>query len=284
MPKEMKLLAVLIIGAFCLVVSCYGFAQVPEHMRAPGYEQRWGDYDRQMAAWKQKRQREHAQNMADYDRILGRLGFPVSQKSPVWGWSPAKPHHAAVMQIRQGSAAGTCFLTSANTVVTAHHVVESGNQARVTIQGGRQVPATVIARDRHEDIAILQLAQATLIPPLKLGQDAKPGELIELCGFGGPSGRLRHWFATASNATESNTVVLNGDSGGCVLRVTSGEPEVVGVISGGYNTKAFRAGDGSQWRLVYPTCFGRGLPIRNFFRGLVGAPFVRVAPANSGYS
>ncbi len=86
-----------------------------------------------------------------------------------------------VVQSRSGSGAGTVWRGD-GLIVTNSHVVP-GPGTVVTTWDGRALPAVVIARDDHSDLALLQ-AEASDLPmvPLRPSDQARVGEIVVAIG------------------------------------------------------------------------------------------------------
>lgn len=204
--------------------------------------------------------------------------------APAWHETPNAPHHRSIGVIRQGPYAGTAFLIDQQHVATAAHCVENGSRAVITFPGSQPIAATVLRRDDNEDVALLRLDRAMTDDrlPIPISEVQPPaGASIEICGYGGPTGKLRHFYSQQRADGQANSTVLNGDSGGPVIY----RGHAVGCVSGGHNTKAFTAEDRATWKHVYPVIYGDltryktawkyPTPIRDFFGG---------RPTSSGYS
>lgn len=188
------------------------------------------------------------------------------QKNPYWTWTPSDQHHQAVVLVRQGNGQGSgCLVwrepdSSRGLVVTATHVIEGGQSAEVRWQDGFRASARVVAAERDSDGALLMVSpvprDAVVVPVCR---EAPPvGAYVEHCGFGGPTGKLRHfWGVVAEHRGTSDTLtrsyLLNGDSGGPVLWKTDRGWRLVGANSGGHQTRdgGIRS-PGSNWPLHYP--------------------------------
>ena len=195
----------------------------------------------------------------------------VAFAEKVWHWTPDAPHHRSIGVLRQSNHAGTAFLCHPQYLATAEHVVDKGNRAAWDIPGGNTVLATVVFRDRRNDVALLRLDHPLKgMPTIPLGPKPPVGANVEICGYGGPMPGLRHFHSKVVSDQGSHAVshssLLNGDSGGPVIY----NGQAVGIVHGGENVHAFAADDYSQWRDVYPARWYYPTPIRNWMFGVQG--------------
>lgn len=212
--------------------------------------------------------------------LLIALAGSAAQGAEIWQWTEPASHHAAVVRVktspdaRGGAYAGTGTVVAVDSgrerttclIVTAAHVVETANGGTITWVDGSQTEWRILQRDAQHDVAAL-LAWAPQQPPepIPIAQAPPPADAaVEICGFGGPDRRLRHFGASLLTADETHVVanqyVISGDSGGAMLY----RGELVGVVFGGSGQRgAVRGRDGSTWNLVYPASSRAGFyPIR----------------------
>lgn len=116
---------------------------------------------------------------------------------------------------RRMPASGIAY--TANSVLTADHVVERDDDIRIVLPDGSQVPATIAGRDPGSDLALLRLEGANLAAAEAAPQAARIGQLVLALGrpntegiqaslgvvsaVGGPvrtwrGGLLEHYFRT----------------------------------------------------------------------------------------
>ena len=126
-------------------------------------------------------------------------------------------------------------------IVTANHVVRRSDEVKVALPDGDAVPATVVGRDKHTDLAVLRvtadlqpMSQAGESNPLRVGHLAlalgRPGEQVQatlgiVSAIG--SGRM-------DGVIQTDVVMYPGFSGGPLV-------DASGVVQG-MNTSGFRRG------------------------------------------
>jgi S1-C subfamily serine protease len=134
-------------------------------------------------------------------------------------------------------AAGTgMVLTSTGEILTNNHVIDGATSISVTdIGNGKTYTATVVGYDRTDDVAVLQLAHASGLKTVDLGDSsaAKIGESVVAIGNAGGSVTALNESITASDdgggnaeqlsgLLETNAGIEPGDSGGPLVN-TSGQ-------------------------------------------------------------
>jgi hypothetical protein len=181
--------------------------------------------------------------------------------SIAWHWSQPSSHHAAVCRVRsnthdgQGYPSGSGVLVSLNGctgVLTAAHVVRGGRTATATFPNG----TSVSGRNTHDkfghDVAWIQVTSPPAgITPLPIA--APQIGQVELCGWGGPSQKLRHYWAQldfqdSRSIAVSRVTSTYGDSGGPWVQ----NGKVVGInstvgMSDGSNARHVRGPNGNSW-------------------------------------
>jgi serine protease Do len=127
-------------------------------------------------------------------------------------------------------------------IVTNAHVIESAGQIQVRLADGRRFPATIVGRDNRVDLALLQIAGASRLTVLPLGDSNKlrVGELVLALGnpfgleqsvsFGIVSrkGAPLTVAAPGFDFIQTDAAINPGNSGGPLVNVSG---EVVGVNS-----------------------------------------------------
>jgi S1-C subfamily serine protease len=159
---------------------------------------------------------------------------------------------ASTLKYQGGLAAGTgMVLTSTGEVVTNHHVVQGATAIRVTVMStGRQYSATVVGTDAKDDVAVLQLANATGLATVHT--DTSPATIGEAVTAVGDAGGSTTAFTAATGSVsainqhittnsedgrtserlrgliEISSDVISGDSGGATY---DDQGEVVGMTT-----------------------------------------------------
>jgi len=152
-----------------------------------------------------------------------------------------------VLGYRNGEAAGTgMVLTSDGEILTNNHVIQGATKVTVTVVStGRTYTASVVGTDPGDDVAVLQLDDASGLQVADFSdQDATIGEAVTAVGNAGGTGGTPSAVSgtvtaldqsiTATDETGSNSEQLTGlietdadvqagDSGGPLYDTASGE-------------------------------------------------------------
>ncbi|WP_282853298.1 S1C family serine protease [Gulosibacter sediminis] len=171
------------------------------------------------------------------------------------------------LEYQSAAAAGTgIVLSSDGLVLTNNHVVEGSTSVQVTTTDGTTYNATVVGTDSTQDVAVLQLENASGLTTATIDDDddlavsdavtavgnaegggdlmAADGVVTDLNASVTPSNEAASGGTTGSNTLtnmiEIDADVVSGDSGGAVL---DDEGEVVGMTtaasSGGTNISGY---------------------------------------------
>lgn len=156
-------------------------------------------------------------------------------------------------------------------VLTNDHVVNEAfphgqqylSEYRVVYADGTSYRATLVDHSARYDIAALLFEPGRDVPVIPMAErEAVKGEQIILCGYGGGRWKEVHGtvlgYAMSRSAGEYELAVtpisIPGDSGGPIIRVTNGQPEVVGILWGGpvsggrmVHTQAIRPATADAW-------------------------------------
>ncbi len=92
-------------------------------------------------------------------------------------------------------ASGIAF--AENLILTADHVVTREEDIKVRLPDGRSLAATVAGRDPGSDLAVLRLAENTLVPA-QTSEDVKVGQLVLALGRPGSEGMQASWGIVTS--------------------------------------------------------------------------------------
>lgn len=206
---------------------------------------------------KSPQQKSPQQKTLDWDRLTNAQKLDVAK---YWRWSADAKHHMAIVQVRAGDNGGSGTLVRADgLVITAAHVISGHSQATAIWSTGHQSTGPVIARNQDTDVAAFRVTtppeNAMVIPVTE--KTVRIPAWFEYCGYGGPTGYLRHWWAELTKGDADNnhsrTTALNGDSGGAMLvHWEGGKIELAGVIEGSRRRQAYVGEDGQPWPLHYP--------------------------------
>lgn len=164
------------------------------------------------------------------------------------------------------------FVSEAGQVLTAYHVVASGQLFQVQTLSGRRLRARVVAYDAQADVALLQVQGQGPFPVLNLAtRPPRVGETVLAIGNSGGDflqarrGQLLRLGAAAGRADfpqgtlEMTAPLAPGDSGGPII---DGNGQAIGVVS------YIRVDDRNQTRASYavPVTEGNAL-IESLRRG-----------------
>jgi S1-C subfamily serine protease len=172
---------------------------------------------------------------------------------------------------QQASAAGTgMVLTSNGEVLTNNHVIEGATSISVTDVGnGKTYDTNVVGYDRTDDVAVLQLVDASGLTTVTLGDSSavQTGESVVAVGNAGGTGGTPSYAAGSITAVDQSIVAANegggssqqltgpiatdadvvaGDSGGPLVDVSG---RVIGMDTAGSTSSGGQPGGGQ---------FGRG--------------------------
>lgn len=128
-----------------------------------------------------------------------------------------------VLGYQSAEAAGTgVVLTPNGEILTNNHVVEGATSIKVTdIGNGRTYNAHVVGYDRTEDIAVLQLENASGLKTESLGDSSKVSVGDAVVGIGNAGGAGGTPSAAAGTVTALNqSITASDDSSGASERLT----------------------------------------------------------------
>lgn len=113
---------------------------------------------------------------------------------------PADPARSATVKVSADGGTGSGAVVGRGGadvyVLTAAHVVPAGKAATVTLPGGKEFKAEVVARDDGPDLAVLRFPAAAAPPALRL---APPGATPKAVASGG-------WEAGAAPTTRAEAI------------------------------------------------------------------------------
>lgn len=170
-----------------------------------------------------------------------------------WNWTQPAPHHANAVRI-SSSGMGTTgvYVTIGDKrgVLSCAHG-KSGD-CRLTFSDGFTATKPYARDGKGFDLAWIEVAHPSLNPLTVATTGPRAGETVEVLGFGGGRGDLRHYELTATGESYSTHDwyrghVLNGDSGGPVLNARH---EVVGVMNVGSNEVGQVSINGTPWPVL----------------------------------
>ncbi|MDX1697774.1 MAG: trypsin-like peptidase domain-containing protein [Thiohalobacterales bacterium] len=142
----------------------------------------------------------------------------------------------------EGAATGTAWTVTGGYAVTSEHVVAGVRDVELYDVTGQRYLATVVFRDTHNDLAVMQINDSHSLPPaLPLSHDrARTGSSVFTMGFPrvdvlGRTPKLSTGIISAANGYRDNpgnyqtsVQIQPGNSGGPLLNMNG---EVVGVMA-----------------------------------------------------
>ena len=139
-------------------------------------------------------------------------------------------------QTATGEAVGTGFIVRSNgLILTNYHVVESGRNITVTLNGGRQYSARVVTFDSAADLAVLKI-DATGLSTLVLGDSSKAlaGESVVAIGYAlGLQGSPTVTTGIVSSTGRTIQVADDGAPSGPIVRTYRGVLQISAAINSG---------------------------------------------------
>ncbi|MEU7479067.1 trypsin-like peptidase domain-containing protein [Lentzea sp. NPDC042327] len=161
----------------------------------------------------------------------------------------------SVVQVNVGNGLGSGVVLSADgRILTNNHVVASaGGSVTVTLNDGREVPATVVSTDPSSDLAVLQASGVSGLKPITWANsdDVKIGDGV--MAIGSPSGlqgtvttgivsaldrkvtvpgETRRSASVSYQAIQTDASINPGNSGGALVNAAG---ELVGINSAIYS-------------------------------------------------
>jgi len=141
----------------------------------------------------------------------------------------------------KGVSSGTGWVVSPGFVVTNYHLVE-GRSNFTLVEGNTRISATLVSKDRRNDLALLKPAEPSELPPAipLSGQPAETGSEVFTVGYPNPSimgsnAKVTDGIISARTGLQDDprvyqtTVALqSGNSGGPLL---NSRGEVVGITT-----------------------------------------------------
>jgi S1-C subfamily serine protease len=168
--------------------------------------------------------RTKAHRLALLATVVATAAAVVASNAPATTRSTPAGAGVVVVETRlggSGEAAGTgMVLTSSGEILTNNHVIRGATAIRVTVPAtSRSYPAKVVGYDVSDDVAVLQLAGASSLETVAVGNSStlKPGRRVTAVGNAGGTGRLRTTTGTVTGVGRTITV---SDESGVTARLT----------------------------------------------------------------
>jgi putative serine protease PepD len=179
----------------------------------------------------------------------------VSNQSTVDWTSTASKVLPSVVQVNVGNGLGSGVILSADgKILTNNHVVAaSGGRLTVTLNDGREVPATVVSTDPSSDLAVIQASGVSGLTPIKWADSDSVRVGDAVMAIGSPSGLQgtvttgivsaldrkvtvpgegRRASSVSYQAIQTDASINPGNSGGALVNAAG---ELVGINSAIYS-------------------------------------------------
>ncbi|GAB2855961.1 hypothetical protein GCM10027200_65500 [Lentzea nigeriaca] len=188
----------------------------------------------------------------------------LNQSTVDWTTVAAKVLPSVVQVNLQNGLGSGVILTADGQILTNNHVVaSSGGRLTVTLNDGRQVPATVVATDPSSDLAVIKASGVSGLTPIKWADSdgVKVGDAV--MAIGSPSGLQgtvttgivsaldrkvtvpgegRRASSVSYQAIQTDASINPGNSGGALVNAAG---ELIGINSAIYSPAASSGEAGS---------------------------------------
>ncbi len=156
-------------------------------------------------------------------------------------------------QTKIASGTGFVYKKDGNTayILTNHHVIEKGNNIKVTFTNGKDYDVKLIGSDKYADIAVLSIDSANIIAVAELGDSSKSRVGDTVFAVGAPLDDAYSWTVTRGivsgkdrlvevsttsarstdwvmSVMQTDAAINNGNSGGPLANANG---EVIGITS-----------------------------------------------------
>jgi S1-C subfamily serine protease len=151
----------------------------------------------------------------------------------------------STMKYDGAEAAGTgMVLTSDGEVVTNHHVVEGATTVKATVMStGKSYTAKVVGTDATDDVAVLQLEDASGLDTVSTDNDGvTQGEAVTAVGDG--NGTVDHLSAAEGQVIATDQSITTQSEGTAEGESLTGLIEISSDVVGGYSGGATYDADG----------------------------------------
>jgi len=211
-----------------------------------------------------------------FQQFFGPNG-PNGQGMPPMGPSP------------EGRALGSGFIIDASgIIVTNNHVIDNASEIKVTLDDGRQLPATLLGHDARTDVAVLKV-EGTDLPTVEWGDSDALALGDPIIAIGNPFGigttvtsgivsaRGRDLHAGPyDDFIQTDAAINHGNSGGALIDVHG---DVVGITAAIYSPNDGSVGVGfaipsDQARAIVEEIVAKG----SVERGFLGINIQDVSP------
>ncbi len=206
------------------------------------------------------------------------VGITTSITTNYWGYKTT------------AAASGSGFIFSSNGyVLTNFHVVENSDSITVSLFDGSSYDAELIGYDASNDVAILKIEAADLIPVV-LGDSDKLNVGDDVIAIGNPLGELTFSLTSGvvsakdreitmgSGATmrliQTDCAINSGNSGGALLNLYG---EVVGITNAKYSSDSSREASIDNIGFAIPINKAREIAESIIEKGYISRPYIGIS-------
>lgn len=188
------------------------------------------------------------------ETIMGDVRVPSRTRAGGTATNACQSNSAAVVTVQAGREIGSGSIVSqSGLVITNHHVVRRLNEQSLLVktETGDRYLGRVVAHDRRNDLALIQLQVQGLLPTVRLATAGVPSVGQPVCAIGSPlgqAGKITEGVLVRvlpNGDLQSDVELQPGNSGGPLMNA---QGEMIGVNKG-----VARSRDGRGDRVSYAT-------------------------------
>lgn len=167
--------------------------------------------------------------------LVASYSLPVAVQ---FNWSPPAAHHEAVVAVQAGNRGGSGVYVECEgvfMVLTCEHVAVGGSTMTAKFRDGTVRSGSPRTDKFGHDVAGMLVEKHPTVTPIQFAPSIPTPTKVEMLGYAGPAGRLRHWWGSVARdssiaVTKYDAGVGSGDSGGPVLNE---QGQLIGLLAHG---------------------------------------------------